>query len=257
MADHTKAPLPSAIAEPSGANAPGDHPKGQLQPDWNEWRKRPTVSVRDGVRLAHNIKPDSDVWAKLKDAVDPRVPLVGSACRTASLSMGIDPRLSPREPLAERQRDRLRQKVSTHQFVAWAVQTIDNPHMAPEFRALMTRIPAPGLPKDTATDAWNRSIEILCAKYPLKTATAVTKRLQSVAKLLVAVAVSKYELELTEAGERFEGTLAALERVTDDAGFKAMDTETISDALSLAVDLVGREKVVMALASRTETRRKR
>lgn len=256
MADHTKTPPPAAATEPSDGNAPGD-PNAKQQPVWNDWRRRPTISVQDGVRLAHNIKPSSEVWKTLKDAADPRVPLVGSACRTASLSMATDPRLWPiREPLAERQRHRLRQKVGIHSFATWAIETIDNPHMSPEFRALATAIQAPRSPKDTDADPWDRSIEILRTKYPLETPTAVTKRLQSVAKLLVAVAVDKYGLEVTEAGEKFNGTLAAFQRVTGDAGFKATDSDTISDALSLAVDLVGREKVVTAMSNRT-VRRKR
>ena len=244
-------------SEPSSHADPGGTCK-QHAPDWSTWQKRPTISVRDGVRLAHDIRPNAGVWKKLKEVADPRVSLVGSDCRTASLSMDTDSRLKPiNEDLAQRQSDRLRQKVDIRRFAAWAVETIDNPHMTPEFLALAAPIGVPSAPNGNHVDPWDRSIEILRMKYPLETPGAVTKRLQSVARLLVSIAVDKYRLDVSEAGEQSHGTVAAFERITGDAGFGQMDGETISAALSLAVDLAGREKVLKAIAKRATVPRKR
>jgi hypothetical protein len=168
-----------------------------------------------------------------------------------------DHRLKPLDgPLAKTEAGRLRQTVSLPKFVSWAVETIGNPNMPPEFRALMVAPSEPASPSERGPDPWERSLEILRANYPLETPGAVTKRLQSVAKLLVAVALDKYRLEVTKAGESFDGTLAALSRTTSDAGFKPMDEDTISDALSLAVDLVKRDVVLTAMGNRA-VRRKR
>lgn len=250
MADHTKAPPTAAVTEPSDGNAAID-PRGRQRPDWSEWRKRPTISVRDGVQLAHNVRPSSDVWEKLKGADDPRVPLVGSAYRTASLSMATDPRLTPiAAPLAERQRDRLRQKVDIHSFAAWAVDTIDSPFMSPEFRALVLVPITPKSSSEEGPDAWDRSIEILRKKYPSERPEAVTRRLQSMARMLIAVAVDRHGLEVDRLGERSRGTIAAFEGFTANAGFAQMDGDVITGALSLAVDLVGRERVMNAVAKR-------
>ena len=68
--------------------------------------------------------------------------------------------------------------------------------------------------------------------------------------------MEKYGLEVTEAGESFDGTLAAFVRITGDAGFKSMDDDTISDALSLAVDLARRDVVLTAMGNRSVHRKR-
>ena len=220
-------------------------------PDWTTWDKRPAVSVRDGVLLAHNIRPDARVWATVRNAGDPRVGNVGTACKTASLSMDIDPRLKPINAVVkERQQDRLRQKVDIRKFAAWAVEAIDNPFMCPEFRALVTVMPTPASSSEDGPDAWARSIEILRERYPMERPDGVTRRLQSVARMLVAVAVDQHGLEVDKCGETSNGTIAAFERFTADAGFAQMEGDVVTGALSLAVDLVGRERVLKALAKR-------
>ena len=218
-------------------------------PDWDKCRLRATLTIRHGVMLAHNIAPSGLAYDRLNKAGDPRIAGFRSDCRTANSWIGIPNGLEPTDEITRTgQKERLNQRVPTVDFVRWAMQYIDNANMTAEFKALASTVPTT---KQADEDtAWHRAIQRLQEGIPATRTSDVTKRLQSMAKVVLAFAMTKYDLEIVDGALRVPGATAGFQNLTGDAGFRPMDSGTTNDVLTLAIALVGIDEVKTAQKKR-------
>jgi|GEM_PF-6783587 len=112
------------------------------KPNWNEVIKRHDITLAHAVLLANNIHPDdasldralagrSEISKKLKSDLHTAASVLGSAFQP---TVGSVP---------ERSKDRWKKKIRLDEFVDWALTTLANESMPPQFLALAKSVAKP------------------------------------------------------------------------------------------------------------------
>ena len=234
-------------------------------PDWDSWNKRPTITLWQAIYTVHNIVANKDVFDTLKQRGDPRVKKYNNHLMTLKSWVRNDQEALPVEERHKGKEVTAKTSILLASFIHWVKETDPFPNLQipsqffhlspPKPKSQRTAVSSSEVPATVSTDSSGAGSQALQPKQIQATSPALldveAEGLNKTwARLVVLMAIEHYGFmpdwppNKLKQPKSVRGVYGPLAKLSEEVGVELLkDRSTISNALLMAVETVGKDAV--------------
>lgn len=235
-----------------------DAEKLKWTPDWATWGTRPTISLRNAIRLLHNIHTSRDAFERLKrDKKETRPKNFQTHLNTLISNLPYESLLPTVHPLEGKATGDT--EIWTADFVAWIEhqKLFDKSKFPPELKALKPNRPSNKLSpsRPSANVSLPGQAETSASEDGVVTSARFNgKAGKTLARILLALAIKHHKYRprgSSQQSPEASAGFAEIKRLCNDLGFEGLnDWTTVKSALEQAANALNPEEVAQVMKKR-------